>query len=325
VFSGDGVRTLVLVGSVMVGLVVLTGWMIKNPVMISRSEGEQIHVDAGRLRQHVETLCAIQPARSHAHPESLDRAGQYIENEFRQITSRVEVQAFVVDGIEYRNISALFGPKEGDRLVVGAHYDVCGDQPGADDNASGVAGLLELASHLGRSDLRRPVELVAYTLEEPPHFRTPDMGSARHARSLVEKNISVAMMISLECIGYFSDAENSQKYPVRALGWIYPSHANFITVVGNLASWGAVRHVKSIMTDVCQVPVESINAPAWISGIDFSDQLNYWKYGFDAVMITNTAFYRNKNYHEVGDLPETLDYEKMADVVAGIVRAVVTY
>lgn len=307
-----------------VGTVTLLA-VLMNPVMSTEKVKVHIPVDVDRLKIHVETLCSIDPPRSHAHPASLLEAATYIERELRKHTDRVTVQEFDVNGVTYQNVSALFGPQSGSRLVVGAHYDVCGDQPGADDNASGVAGLLEIAALLNGAELRRPIELVAYTLEEPPHFRTPDMGSARHAKKLLENKVPVVLMISLECIGYYSSEENSQDYPVSILKWFYPSEANFITVVGNLGSWGAVRHMKSKMREVSDLRVESINAPAWLPGIDFSDQLNYWKYGMDAVMISNTAFYRNANYHEPGDVPATLDYAKMAEVVKGVYWAVVNF
>ena len=213
------------------------------------------------------------------------------------------------------------------RLVVGAHYDVYGENPGADDNASGTAGLLELARLLKSQnpDLKYRVDLVAYTLEEPPFFRTEFMGSAVHAKSLFDAGIKVKGMISMDMIGYFSDAPKSQDYPLGLLKLFYPAVGNYIAVVGNLGNVGMVRKVKKEMKKAAALKVRSINAPASLPGIDFSDHRNYWKYDFDAVMITNTAFYRNKNYHEPTDTPETLNYEKMAEVVKGIYGAVVNY
>lgn len=296
--------------------------LVANPVWSSGSSSMNPSVDPNILRRHVESLASISPPRSHAHASSLNAAAAYIEAELRRYSDRVEVQSFTAHGDMFNNVSAMFGPADGERIVIGAHYDVCGDQSGADDNASGVAGLLELARLLKTTPPSRPVELVAYALEEPPHFRTEHMGSAHHAKKLHDENIAVLLMISLECIGYFSDREHSQGYPVGLLKWFYPSKANFIAVVGNLSGWGWVREFKFRMKAASSVPVHSINAPAFIPGVDFSDHLNYWKYGFDALMVTDTAFFRNARYHEPTDTPETLDYDRMAAVVKGVYLAV---
>jgi Iap family predicted aminopeptidase len=313
----------IVIAAFLISLIAASIVVVTNPVWSSGVRFMNGSVDPTLLRRHVETLAAVSPPRSHAHPSSLNVAAAYVESELRRYSDRVECQFFTVHGDTFKNVSARFGPAEGERIVIGAHYDVCLDQPGADDNASGVASLLELARLLRDTELRRPVELVAYSLEEPPHFRTEHMGSAHHAKKLYDENIPVLLMISLECIGYFSDRENSQAYPVRLLKWFYPSKADFIAVVGNLSGWAWVREIKSKMKTASKVPVCSINAPAFIPGVDFSDHMNYWKYGFDALMITDTAFFRNANYHEPTDAPATLDYDRMAEVVRGVYRAVV--
>src|SRR5262249_45198793 len=144
-----------------------------------------------------------------SHLENLDAVAAYIKNEFSQITASVSEQPFRVQGKSYRNVIARFGPDSAERIIVGAHYDAAGPLPGADDNASGVAGLIELARLLGRQAPRMRVELVAFTLEEPPYFGTTGMGSSVHAESLRKENIRVRAMFSLEMIGYFSDAPKS--------------------------------------------------------------------------------------------------------------------
>jgi len=206
--------------------------------------------------------------------------------------------------------------------VVGAHYDVAGEQPGADDNASGVAGLLELARLLKGQSFRQRVELVFYTNEEPPFFRTPYMGSAIHARSLAESGKRASLMLSLECIGYFSDEPGSQDHPVRLLNAIYPTTGNFISLVGFYEDGDVSRQVKTAMKSASDLPVYSINAPSFVVGVDFSDHLNYWNEGFVGMMVTDTAFYRNKAYHTPRDTADRLDYGRMAKVVDGV-RAVV--
>jgi len=280
-------------------------------------------VEPDRLRASVEALATSLQPRDFAHPEGLDRAAAYIADELRKAGGRVREQPFRVEGREYRNVIATFGPGGGERVVVGAHYDTAGARPGADDNGSGVAGLLELARLLGAEAPASTVELVAYTLEEPPTFRTERMGSHVHAAALAQAGTRVRAMVALEMIGFFSDAPGSQRYPLSALRWLYPTTGNFIAVVGKLGEGRLVRAVKrSIRSAAGDLPVRSINAPTAVAGIDFSDHRCYWAQGYPAVMITDTSFYRNPNYHEETDLPATLDFGRMALVVAGIDRAV---
>ena len=169
------------------------------------------------------------------------------------------------------------------------------------------------------------IDLVAYTLEEPPYFATALMGSAVHARSLKEKGTEVRLMISLEMLGFFSDEKNSQRFPFPQMSWWYPTVGNFIAVVGDQSINGRrmTRSVRSGMKRGSSLPVYSINAPTTLPGIDFSDHRNYWAEGFPALMITDTAFLRNGNYHQVTDTPDSLDYTRMAQVVEGVYRALV--
>ena len=271
-----------------------------------------------RLETHVRMLAETLVPRDSNHPETLERVAAYVEARFRETGAKVTTQPFTVEGRSYRNVIAHFGPEDGSLIVVGAHYDTCGERPGADDNGSGIAGLIELAGLLGKKSQGRSIDLVAYTLEEPPFFRTEHMGSAHHARSLKDAGRTVKAMIALEMIGYFSDTPHSQDYPLGLLKLFYPSQGDFIAVVGNLGSFGLTRMVKGAMRSATPLPVRSINAPRASPGLDFSDHLNYWKEGFPAVMVTDTAFYRNLAYHEAGDTPERLDYHRMAMVVKGV-------
>ncbi len=170
------------------------------------------------------------------------------------------------------------------------------------------------------------VELVAWCLEEPPYFRTPEMGSAVHARRLKEEGANIEAAFSLEMLGFFSDEPGSQTFPSRALGWLYRDSdiGNFITVVSTFGQDGLGGRVSGAMRAASTVPVRTITASRMIPGIDFSDHLNYWNEGFPALMITDTSFYRNPNYHTENDTPDTLDYERMAQVVRGVANAVVT-
>lgn len=225
----------------------------------------------------------------------------------------------------FHNIIIRFGPDTKEVTVVGAHYDTHDEFPGADDNASGVAGLIELARLLSQTTLTSRVELVAYTLEEPPYFATQHMGSNIHAKSMKTAGKDIRLMMSLEMIGYFSDEPNSQHYPVPYLDWIYPRKGNFIAIVSNLSNMATLRAVKTSFKQSTDLPVYSINAPAFIPGVDFSDHRNYWAQGYPAVMITDTAFARNTAYHTVHDTADRLNYENMAKVVEATFHTVIQH
>ncbi len=277
-------------------------------------------VESAKLREHVEMLSSRLGPRDYTHPENLEKCADYIGQHFRQAGAVVTSQTFTVQGQAYRNVIARFGRGKGSKVVVGAHYDSCGTTPGADDNASGVAALLELARFIGRSPQDREVELVAYVLEEPPFFRTGSMGSAVHAKSLAGEKVDG--VIVLEMVGYFNDEWGSQSYPSPALYLMYPARGNFIAVVGLSEQGDWVEQVKSGMKGATDLPVYSIRAPRSLPGMDFSDHMNYWPLGINALMVTDTAFYRNKAYHSEGDTADHLDYARMAKVVQGIFSAI---
>ena len=282
-----------------------------------------IPVNKERLRQDVQILAALVPPRNAQNVASLDKSAEYLLNEFGKTKGRVEIQRFIQDGKEYKNVICSFGPEAGERIIVGAHYDVQGDQPGADDNASGVAGLLELSRlvQILRTELKFRIDFVAYTLEEGQLFKHPcarHYGSYIHAKSLARGGIAVRAMICLEMIGYFSDRPNSQKYPFFFLRWFYPDKGNFIAVVGKWGQGRLVEEVKKSLAAPSQLPVQSLTATSFVPGVSFSDHQSYWKFGYPAVMITDSAFYRNKNYHKPSDTADTLDYDRMAEVVKGL-------
>ncbi len=275
------------------------------------------------MKATVNYLTAMQPPRSFAFPESLNNAADYIARKLTAYGLNPERQYFDVLGDTFVNIVASVGPRQGKRLIVGAHYDVCGNQPGADDNASAIAGLLEIARFAKQheADLRYGIDFVAYSLEEPPYFGTPHMGSFAHAQSLKRNNVPVYGMICLESIGYFTDAENSQRYPSALLEACYPSTGNFIAVVSDMGSISLAKQVAEQLA-ATEVDVQTLHAPSSLAMIDFSDHRNYWMFGFDAIMITDTALLRNPNYHRGSDTPTTLSYDKMGEVVRGICWAI---
>lgn len=275
------------------------------------------------LEAHVRMLSETFSPRDHLHPENLDRTASYVARELAAAGAEVSEQTFEADGETYRNVIARIGPKTEQRIVVGAHYDTCGPLPGADDNASGVAGLLALAKILAADPPPMEVELVAYTLEEPPYFRTDRMGSAVHASAHRKSNVNVRAMISIEMIGYFTDAPESQQYPSSLLKLFYPSTGSFIAVIGKLFDSGLTSTVtKAMRSGTGDLEVRSLQSPRFVPGIDFSDHASYWDQGYDAVMVTDTAFFRNTAYHTAEDTADRLDYAKMAQVVAGIAAAV---
>ncbi|MFV0548907.1 MAG: M28 family peptidase [Limnobaculum xujianqingii] len=280
-------------------------------------------VSTERLTQHVRQLSEAYYPRDYTHPENLNASADYIMQQLEPYTDRLSEQKFTVRDKPYRNIIARFGPTEGELIVVGAHYDSYYKTRGADDNASGVAGLLELARLLKQHPPSSPVELVAYSLEEPPFFSTDEMGSSFHARQLVETERRVKLMMSLEMIGYFSDEPDSQDFPLSMMKSLYSDKGHFITVISNMGNRDITAQVKSLMMGASDLPVYSLNAPSFIPGIDYSDHLHYWKQDYPAVMITDTAFYRNHHYHESnGDTWDQLDYQRMAKVVQGVYATV---
>jgi hypothetical protein len=299
-----------------VGVAAAVGWWLRPlPAPPSCTPGV---VEPERLKAHVRSLSETFHPRDFTHPENLDRAAEYLADHFKRAGGRVEFQSFHVTGKEYRNVIAHFGPETSERIVIGAHYDTAGPLPGADDNGSGVAGLLELATLLGQKPPPMRVELVGFTLEEPPYFRSENMGSRVHARALRTAGVKVRAMLSLETIGFFTDAPDSQHYPLEELRWRYPTTGNFIAVVGQTGDGGLVREVATAMRAVRSLPVEFLSAPASIRGIDFSDHASYQAEGYRAAMITDTAFFRNPRYHEPTDTWDTLDYGRMSQVVQGV-------
>ncbi|WP_233507413.1 M28 family peptidase [Adhaeribacter pallidiroseus] len=282
-------------------------------------------VDTLRLRSYLLKITETPQARQYQHLASLNQVADYLRSEFLKNSSRVTEQVYRVNNQEYRNIICSFGPEDKPRIIIGAHYDVCQDQPGADDNASGVAGLLELSHLLAQEELNYRVDLVAFTLEEPPFFRTEHMGSFVHAQFLKKQQIPVLGMISLEMIGYFSDQKHSQQYPLKPLKLVYGSKGNFITVV---QKWQAGTFARQFYRHVKQqalLPVKKFKGPAKIPGMDFSDHLNYWRMGYSAFMITDTSFYRNPHYHLPTDTLETLNLTKMGLVLETVYQALIHF
>ena len=277
--------------------------------------------DTTIIKSHLTTLTKSNLFRSEDNVTQLNKIADFIKSVFKQYTDSVSTQEYSVKGKSYHNVICSFGTENTKRIIVGAHYDVCEHQQGADDNASGVVGLLELARLFKGQKLNYRIDLVAYTLEEPPYFRTEFMGSYIHAKSLSNNKANIFGMISLEMIGYFKDEKKSQSYPIGILSLFYGNKGNYITLVKKFGAGKFTRKFYSEFKSSKTIRTKKFTGPRALPGIDFSDHLNYWKFGYSAMMITDTSFYRNKNYHEKTDTMETLDIKRMSKVIDGVFSA----
>lgn len=277
-----------------------------------------VPADINLVKSHLTALTQTPEFRNHKNLDQLNAIADYIKEDFNKYGDSTTFQEYNVDGKIYKNVITSFGTEHQKRIIIGAHYDVCGDQQGADDNATGVTALLELARMLKDQKLNYRIDLVAYTLEEPPYFRTENMGSHIHAQYLKDHNINVYGMASVEMIGYFKDEKDSQSYPLGILSWVYGNKGDFITLVKKFGAGDFVNNFRTQFKEANQIKTETFTAPKFVKGTDFSDHLNYWKFGYSALMITDTSFFRNKNYHETTDTVETLDVLRMTKVIDGI-------
>jgi peptidase M28-like protein len=256
-----------------------------------------------RLRLHVAALAAAE------RNTDLETPARYIEAAFSRLGLEPRSQYFRSGGREVRNIEAGSGA-----IVVGAHYDTVPGSPGADDNASGVAVLIELAALAARE--RLSVRFVAFANEEMPFFSTAEMGSTAWARSARQRGERITML-SLEMLGYYRDAPGSQRYPAP-LGWFYPDRGDFIAFVGDLGARPLVRRAIAAFRNSAEFPSEGLAAPAFVPGVTWSDHWSFRQQHYPAIMVTDTAFYRYPHYHLPSDTPEKLDYERMARVTLGL-------
>jgi Zn-dependent M28 family amino/carboxypeptidase len=274
------------------------------------------------LHRHVAHLSVNIGERHLWNGDSLEQAAQYIESEFSAAGYVPMRQTYLA----YRKpVSNIIAEKKGTRphsIVIGAHYDSVPGSPGADDNASAVAGLLELARMLGTTSCACGFKLVALVNEESPSFGSDYMGSMQYARLLKDRGENVAFMIALEMIGCF-DQRKPQNYPLRLMRRFYPKTGDFIGIVGDLRSHRPARALARAMRRQGLVRTSALVAPGQFGGIDRSDHSAFWKHGFKALMVTDTAFFRNENYHKETDTIDTLNFEVMADVVASLFAALV--
>jgi Zn-dependent M28 family amino/carboxypeptidase len=276
---------------------------------------------AQRLRAHVVALAAGIGERNVLRPAALAAAAGYVREAWTAQGYDVRPQIYRVDGIDCANLEIeIAGVDRAAAIVlVGAHYDTVPGSPGADDNASGVAALLEVGRLLAGARPERSLRLVAFVNEEPPFFPSGDMGSHVYARAARRRGDAIRVMLSLEMLGCYSDRPGSQGYP-PFLRWFYPDRGNFIAFVSNLASRRALRETVRAFRAHSDFPCESLATFAFVPGVAWSDQLSFWREGYPAAMVTDTAFHRYPHYHTAQDTPEKLDYARMARVVEGLAR-----
>jgi hypothetical protein len=293
---------------------------------IHRKSGrkDQTRMDANKelLFQHVKFLTTLRPFRNYLNPESLEQVCHYLIGEFEKYGLKTTEQTFIAQGSEYKNIIASYNPQKQRRLIVGAHYDVCGDQPGADDNASAVAGLLESARMVAEAkpDIDYRIDFVSFCLEEPPFYATQEMGSYIHAKSINPFKADVIGLINFEMIGYFHDGD--QQYPDARLRQIYPQKANFIVIAGKNTYHKFNQKVYELMKEAACIDVQIIDHPMVEGLASMSDQRSYWEFDIPALMINDTSYLRNPNYHLMSDDIDTLSFDQMKEVVMCTYKAI---
>ncbi|HEV7671773.1 MAG TPA: M28 family peptidase [Thermoanaerobaculia bacterium] len=316
------IRSLFRILSAVVGILALawlvTFWLVRQP-MRPASRRTESHADSRRLRADVEVLARDLIPRDVAHPQNLDRAATYIGHQFELAGLAPEYERYEARGGKYANVVAKIGSGM-TPFVIGAHYDSFGEfgaNPGADDNASGVAGLLELARLIAGREIPGGLELVAFSTEEPPFFGSRQMGSAVHAERMLASGRRPWGMVSLEMIGFFSQR---QPWPSALLSALYPTRGDFVMLAGRRSDRALIRALKPGFLGASAVPIVSYAGP-YIGGLDASDHVSFWDRGLSAVVLTDTSFLRNPHYHDALDTPASLDYESMAGVVDGLANA----
>lgn len=313
-------------GTLFLGIL-LVRYMVSMPSRSHRGSlpplSEPEAVVAIQLRRHVEMLAHAIGERHLYRPAALEAAADYISAELTAAGLPVVSQRFAVQGVEVRNLIATVDGADlrQEIVVIGAHYDSVPGCPAANDNGSGVAAMLELGRLWSGRPCRRTLRLVAFVNEEPPFCFTSAMGSRRYARACRRRNDDVVAMASLETIGWYSEAPGSQRYP-PPFGLFYPKVGNFIGFVGNLRSRRLVQRCVGWFRRGVAFPSEGTAAPGYLPGIFWSDHWSFWREGYRALMVTDTAPFRYPYYHTAQDTADRVDYERTARVVTGLNRVI---
>ena len=276
-----------------------------------------------RLREHVTELAEVIGERNVWHPAALERAAGYLAGELGKSGFRVAEHPYRAEGRIVRNLAAeLPGTGRGEEIVVvGAHYDSVLGSPGANDNGSGAAALLEIARLLAGSRPERTGRFVLFVTEEPPFFQTELMGSRVYAEGCRQRREKIVAMLSLETLGCYRDEPGSQAYPFP-LSLFYPDRADFVGFVANYRSRAILRRALAEFRRTTPFPAEGLAAPVTLMGIDWSDHWAFWQAGYPALMVTDTALFRYPHYHQASDTPDKVDYDRLARVTGGLARVV---
>ena len=293
---------------------------VDRPTLNSHA-GKIIDDLEARLQGHVMALADEIGPRNIFVPDKLNAAVTYIRRFWEKVEYEVSAQSFSVQDVACQNIAVeIPGRSKPDEIVVvGAHYDTVSWSPGANDNGSAVAALLELSRLFSKKTTGRTLRFVAFANEEPPFFKTGSMGSLVYAKGCREKKENIVAMVCLETIGYYRDERKTQKYPFP-LSFFYPDKGNFIAFVGNVRSKPLVKSFASIFMEESDFPVECAAPFGFITGVDWSDHWSFWEQGYQAIMITDTALFRYPYYHSSEDTPDKLNYDSLARVTYGIYR-----
>ncbi|WP_459555485.1 zinc-binding metallopeptidase family protein [Lacunimicrobium album] len=275
------------------------------------------------LRDHVEHLATTIGPRSFRVPGSIERTIEYIEGAWKSLGYEVQREVYDALGDQATNLIVEWpGTSKSDEIILlGAHYDTVTTTPGADDNGSAVAVLLEVSRLLKGIQPSRTIRFVAFACEEPPYFNMRAMGSEYHARQCKARGDDIKAMLCLEMVVFFSDEEYSQGLPEglpEAFYQMIPDRGNFLAAVGNMASESLVTSFEIAFRDATSLPLLPVALPESILEIQLSDNRSFWNEGYPALMLTDTSFLRNPHYHRATDLPETLDYDRMGQVALGV-------
>jgi hypothetical protein len=274
------------------------------------------------LRADVQKLGGEIRERNMWHYPQLNAAADFIEETFSRAGLRSRRDSYDMRGQGCHNIEAEISGARPEIILIGAHYDSVFGSPGANDNGSGVAALLALARRFAGKTTEHTLRFVAFVNEEPPYFLGGEMGSFVYAGRCKTRGDKISAMISLETIGYFSDAPHSQTYPAPGLGVFYPKIGNFIGFVSNVASRNLLRRTIGLFRKHAKIPSEGTALPTFVPGVSWSDQWSFWQHGYPGIMVTDTAPFRYPHYHAATDTPDKLDYDRFALVVSGMEKVI---
>ncbi len=318
--------------AVIITIAMVTGYFLMIWMPGTSYHGEWLSLGAKEiefrdaLRSDVQMLAGTIGRRNSENYSGLQKAAKFLETELQNAGYEVRRQRYQIDGKDYDNLEVeIKGSDRPDQIIlIGAHYDSAVLSPAANDNASGATATLELAKYFANSNPARTLRFVEFVNEEPPFSWTDNMGSLVYAKAAKAKGETIMAMMSLESLGYYSDRPNSQPYPAP-LSLFYPSVGNFISFIGNVDSRKVVRTAIHDFRLKAKFPSEGAALPNAIPGVGWSDHWSFWQMGYPAIMVTDTAIYRDPHYHQINDRPENLDYDRFARVTLGLAQVIADF